>query len=131
MAIVDNRSIPIALLVESASPHESRLAIPTVRSSYLRNKPDRLIGDKAYDSDELRKNLRRRNIELISPNKRNRKRKTQDGRALRRYRRRWVVERFFSWLQQFRRVETRYEYLAENYTAIVKMASMMIVLRRF
>ncbi len=59
-----------------------------------RQKPLRVIADKAYDSDPLRKRLRRRGIELICPHKKNRIRPaTQDGRALRRYRRRWIVER--------------------------------------
>ena len=48
----------------------------------------RVIADKAYDSDPLRKRLRQRGIELICPHKKNRVRlATQDGRALRRYRR--------------------------------------------
>jgi hypothetical protein len=38
-------------------------------------------------------------IELIAPHRRNRKKpKTQDGRPLRRYKRRWKIERLFAWL---------------------------------
>ena len=105
---------------------------PTLRSRYTRHVPRRLIGDKAYDSDLLRKKLRRHRCELIAPHKLNRKKpKTQDGRALRRYRRRWVVERFFSWIQSFRRVKTRYDRDPKNYFGFVQLASIIILLRRF
>ncbi len=51
---------------------------------------------------------------MIAPNRRNRC-KTQDGRQLRRYKRRWKVERFFSWLQSYRHITVRYDYYAGNY----------------
>ena len=57
--------------------------------------------------------------EVIAPNRRNR-RKTQDGRALRRYCRRWKMERLFAWLQNFRRLVVRYEFHAENFLAMVQ-----------
>ena len=64
--------------------------------SFLNDLPARLIGDKAYDSDKLDKTLAEQyNIELIAPNRCNRG-KTQDGRKLRRYRRRWRVATFIS-----------------------------------
>lgn len=131
MAIVDNRSLPIALSVESAAPHESRLVEGTLRERYTQDFPHRLIGDKAYDSDVLDAQLARRyRIALIAPHKSNRvKPPTQDGRALRRYKRRWKIERFFAWLQRFRRVETRYEYKAENFLGMVQLASIIIMLR--
>lgn len=75
-----------------------------------------MIGGKAYDSDPLDKQLKKFDIELIAPHKVNRKQaKTQDGRKLRRYKRRWKIERLFAWLQNFRRIVVRYEYHAENY----------------
>lgn len=69
-----------------------------------------MIGDKAYDSDPLdQRLLDKYGIEMISTNRARRKWKTQDGRPLRRYRRRWKVERLFDWLNQFRRIVVRYE----------------------
>ena len=66
----------------------------------------RVIADKAYDRDALRKRLRQRGIELICPHKRNRVRPaTQDERVLRRYQRRWIVERTNAWLENFRRLD--------------------------
>jgi predicted phage terminase large subunit-like protein len=62
---------------------------------FLDQLPERLIGDKAYDSDALDQTLAEEyGVAMISPNRRNRKQKTQDGRPLRRYRRRWKVDGF-------------------------------------
>jgi transposase len=89
-----------------------------------------LIGDRAYDSDPLDERLRRRGIELIAPHKSNRRKPpTQDGRPLRRYRRRWKVERLFAWLQNFRRIQTRHERYLENYLAFALLGCMIIFLR--
>jgi transposase len=75
---------------------------------FLDQLPERLIGDKAYDSDALDQTLAEQyGVAIISPNRRNRKQKTQDGRQLRRYRRRWKVERLFAWMHNFRRLVTR------------------------
>lgn len=90
-----------------------------------------MIGDKAYDSDVLDARLAvERGIELIAPHRRNRQRpRTQDGRPLRRYRRRWRVERLNAWLQNFRRLVTRYEYHAENFLGFVQLGCIVILLR--
>lgn len=73
--------------------------------------PERLIGDKAYDSDKLDEQMAERGIEMISPHRGNRKpeNKTQDGRPLRRYKRRWTVERTIGWLQHYRRLCIHWE----------------------
>lgn len=84
--------------IDSASPHESKLVDETLAGSFLDELPEKLIGDKAYDSDPLDHHLDQEyGIEMIAPNRENRS-QTQDGRALRRYLRRWVVERLFAWL---------------------------------
>ena len=73
------------------------------RASSERERPERLIADRAYDSDSLDAELAEKGIELIAPHRRNRKKaKTQDGRRLRRYKRRWKIERLFAWLGNFR-----------------------------
>ena len=69
---------------------------------FLDELPERLIGDKAYDSDALDEQMSEYGIEMISPNRSNRQQKTQDGRQLRRYRRRWKVELLFAWMQNYR-----------------------------
>jgi len=95
--------------------------------------PERLIGDKAYDSDSLDHHLKEsRGIEMIAPHKANRQKpRTQDGRKLRRYKRRWKIERLFAWLQNFRRIVVRYEYYAENFLGMVQLGCAIILLRYF
>ena len=133
MAITDAHGLPVAVCITSASPHEVTLVEQTIDASFLDEAPAKLIGDKAYDSDPLDERLRKqRNIELIAPHKRNRRKpRTQDGRPLRRYRRRWVVERLFAWLQNFRRIVTRYDYYSLNYLGFVQLGCLVILLRQF
>lgn len=132
MVVADNDSLPLAIYAESASPHEVRLVGQTLQASFVSRQPVRLIGDKAYDSDPLDQELKAQGIEMIAPHKRNRKKpKTQDGRSLRRYKRRWKVERFFAWLQNFRRVATRFDYKAENYLGFVHLGCIIILLRTY
>ena len=98
----------------------------------MAQKPERLIGDKAYDSDPLDAQLGLQGIEMIAPHRRGRKKpKTQDGRRLRRYRRRWKIERLFAWLQNFRRILTRHERKAQNYLGFVQLGCIKILLRQY
>lgn len=83
----------------------------------------------AYDSDHLDRSLAELGIEMIAPHHPRRRRKTQDGRPLRRYRRRWLVERLFSWLLGFRRLVTRYERTAANFLGMLQLACAVILLR--
>jgi transposase len=104
----------------------------TIDARFIDELPRRLIGDKAYDSDPLDEHLLRKyGIEMISPNRVSRIRKTQDGRPLRRYRRRWKVERLFAWLTQFRRITVRYEAKIENFLGFLHLACIKILLRCF
>ena len=129
MAVATPASVPLAVTVDSASPHESKLVDETLAGSFLDELPERLIGDKAYDSDPLDRHLAEDyGIEMIAPNRENR-RKSQDGRRLRRYRRRWAVERLFAWLQWFRRLVTRYEFHADNFLGMVRLGCLKIMLR--
>ena len=129
MAIATVTSVPLAVTVDSASPHESKLVDETLAGSFLDRLPERLIGDKWYDSDPLDRHLEEEyGIEMIAPNRENRS-KSQDGRPLRRYKRRWAVERLFAWLQWFRRLVTRYELHAENFLGMVHLGCMRIMLR--
>jgi transposase len=133
MAIADASGFPVAAHIESASPHEVKLVEATIDSSFTQYAPNKLIGDKAYDSDELDKRLSgERNVEMIAPHRKGRKRpNTQDGRKLRPYRRRWKIERLFAWLQNFRRIVVRYEYHAENFQGMVQLGCIIILLRLF
>lgn len=96
---------------------------------FLDEIPERLIGDKAYDSDALDEQMREYGIEMISPHRAGRRNKTQDRRPLRRYRRRWKVERLFAWMQNYRRLVTRWEYHIENFLGFVQLACLLMLLR--
>ena len=106
----------------------SEVFIDASFSSFLPEKPQRLIGDRAYDSDPLDEHLQQQGIEMIAPHQGNRKHTTQDGRPLRRYQRRWKIERLFAWLHNFRRLVTRYEYHAQNFLGFLKLACCCILL---
>jgi transposase len=130
MVVADNASLPLAIHAASAAPPEVTLVGETLLQSFVAAQPERLIGDKAYDSDPLDAELAERGIELIAPHRANRKKAaTQDGRALRRYRRRWKVERLWAWLQNFRRVATRFDYHVENFLGFVHLGCIKILLR--
>jgi transposase len=95
-------------------------------------KPQNLIGDRAYDSDPLDEELRRDGIAMIAPHRANRtKPPTQDRRRLSRYMRRWLVERFFAWIQWQRRILVRWEFHAQNFLGFVQLACLVVLFRRF
>src|SRR5690242_17894586 len=99
MGIADGHGLPLALRTESASPAEVKLVAPTLEERFVAEVPERLIGDKAYDSDRLDEQMMQKfGTEMIAPNRENRRIRTQDGRSLRRYVRRWKIERLFAWL---------------------------------
>ena len=129
MGIADRHGLPIALRTESASPAEVKLVEPTLEARIVPGVPERLIGDKAYDSDGLDKRLRENcGTEMIAPNRAN-LRQTQDGRPLRRHVRRWKVERLYAWLFNFRRMVVHYEYHMENFTGFLQLAAAVILFR--
>ncbi len=132
MAVADSHGLPVALSIGSASPHEVTLVEQTLEARFIAEPPQRLIGDRAYDSDPLDTRLQALGIDMIAPHKHNRKKsKTQDGRVLRRYQRRWKVERLFAWLQNFRRILVRFERYLENYLGFVQLGCIMILFRRY
>ena len=132
MGLTDAGGLPIAVDATSASPHEITLVDDTLDACFLESVPEKVIGDKAYDSDKLDKRLaKERNVEMIAPHKINRRKQpTQDGRTLRRYKKRWKVERLFAWLQNFRRLVVCYEHHLENFLAMVQLGCIVILLRR-
>jgi len=132
MVLVDGAGLPLAVDIDSASPAEVTLIEPLLDQAVAPYVPPRLIYDRAADSDPLRQRLADRDVELICPHRRGRVRPaTQDGRPLRRYRKRWIIERTIGWLQSFRRLVTRYEFYSFLYHSFAKLACLMIVLRRF
>jgi transposase len=140
MVLVDGAGTPLGAYLDAATPAEVTLLEQTLDTVAVgrpgkpgrpRKRPDRLIADRGYDSNPLRARLARRGIEPIIPARRNHKRAThQDGRRLRRYRRRWIVERTFAWLGHFRRLVVRYERLLTTYAGFFHIACALLTLRR-
>jgi transposase len=138
MILVDGKGLPLGVRLESASPSEVKLAEATVAKVRVprskgrpRQKPKRIIADHGYDSDPLRERLKKRGIELIAQYRNNNKRRRyEDGRKLRRYKRRWIVELINAWLGQFRRLLVCHEHLLSIYYAFFYLACFWITLRR-
>jgi transposase len=139
MVVVDGQGVPLGVHLAAASPAEVNLLEPTLATISVpragvgrpRQKPERLITDRAYDSDPLRMRLRRRGMELIVPHRKGRRRApTQDGRKLRRYRKRWKIERTFSWFGNYRRLVVRWERSLTMYLAFFHIACLLITLNR-
>ena len=100
MALTDASGLPLAVPAANASPNEVTLVEAALAASFLRERPEHLIADRAYDSDPLDAE---KAIEQIVPHRRNRKKaKTRDSCKLRRYWRRWKIERLFAWPGNFR-----------------------------
>ena len=134
MAIADGRGTPIAIGIARGPSGEAKLVEETLGNRFVRGRLVRLIADRAYDSKPLETALAKRGIALLAPLRggiRATKSRKLDGRAMRRYKHRWLIERFFSWLTRWRRIVTRYEHKAENFLAFVQLACALILLRRF
>ena len=131
MAVADRSGLPIAVGIESGPRHEQKLVVATLQRSFLKKElPKILIGDRAYDSDPLDRELAAMGVEMISPPHPRRRSKLPDGRKLRRYKRRWKVERLFAWIFRSRRLVTRYEEKAENFLGLVQLACAQILWRQ-
>lgn len=140
MVLADGKGIPLGVLLASASPHEVTLAEPTLqqvrvpraRRGRPRMRPQRIVADRAYDSDPLRRRWRRRGIDLIVPYRIWKRRQPfYDGRKLRRYRRRWKIERTIGWLGNFRRLQTRHDRILSVFSGFCHLACLLITLRYF
>jgi len=140
LVVVDGAGTPLGAYLDAATPAEVTLLARTLDTVAVRRThhagrprkhPDRLVADRAYDSNPLRAALVRRGIEPIIPARSNHRRAThQDGRRLRRYKHRWIVERTFAWLGHFRRLVVRYERLITTYAGFFHLACAMLALKR-
>lgn len=139
MVLVDGQGIPLGVHLSPANRAESQLAedtlaqvaVPRAGAGRPKQNPQRIVADRGYDSRKLWARLKRRGIDLLAPHIKTRKHRFQDGRKLRRYRRRWIVERTHAWLHNFRRLVTRYDHKLEHYRAFLHAACMLITLRQF
>ncbi len=126
--------MPLSHVADAARTSEVELA-PVVLGTIPRfvAVPDGVpvLADRGYDSDPLRAALADDGFDLIAPHRKNRtKPPTNDGRKLRRYRRRYVVERTFAWLHSFRAVITRFERSMAHYDGLLELAMAFITLNK-
>ena len=131
MVLVDGQGLPLGMHLSAATPAESTLAEATLDSRVTRRLPKRIIADRGYDARALWERMKQRGVDFIAPHLRTRTNLFQDGRKLRRYRRRWIVERTNAWLFNFRRLTVRYEHKIELFKAFLQLACVMITLKRF
>jgi IS5 family transposase len=126
--VVERTGIPLAALLSAANLHDSRMLLEVVdaiepvrchRRGRPRKRPYKLHADKAYDSQELRVELRRR---AITP--RIARRGIESSEKLGRYR--WVVERTGAWLNCFRRLRVRYERRHDIHQAFLNLGCALI-----
>ncbi|HLY59137.1 MAG TPA: transposase [Terriglobia bacterium] len=129
VVVGSSTSVPLAQTIHSASPSAIKLMEATLDK--LTGEPKRAVMDKEFDSDKFRDRLATRDIDPIIPYRGHAvNRRYDDGRKLKRYKKRWVVERLFAWLGNFRRLVTRYERKSRMFQAFVHVAFMLITLRQ-
>jgi transposase len=113
---------PVELMLTPGQAHDLACAEPLIANV----DPDALLADKAYDADSLVDTLTKRGINPVIPPKANRTIKRACDFAL--YCERNLVERFFNKLKHFRAIATRYDKLARNFLAGVRLVAAMILL---
>lgn len=127
---VERNGIPVGVLTDSADTGE-----PDVGRRVLERLPPEVdvpadvpvVADRGFDSDALRDDLADLGSRLLAPHRKNRRRPSRnDGRRMRRYRRRYVVERTFGWLHSYRRLLVRHEWYAHLYDGFVHLACALI-----
>jgi transposase len=135
--VADGRGLPLAVEVTAGQAHESKsfeavmdnVRIPN-RRGRPRCRPVRLAGDKGYSYPRIRTWLRRHGIRAVIPRRTDQhpddRRHRFDKAA---YRRRAVVEQCVGWLKESRAVGTRFDKLAVNYLATIKLAMIRRYLR--
>ena len=130
--MVDGEGTPLTAFTTDAAISEVQSIESLVDERMTRRKPKRLLYDKAADADWLRESLKLRGILLLCPHRENRtKASANDGRVLRRYKRRYRVERSLSWLYNCRRLITRWENYPELFQRFVHLACLLTILKAF
>ena len=97
------------------------MAVPLLEAAA---RPKRLLADKAYDADSLRKWLTQRKVKAVIPSTASRRTPYPlDHKA---YKRRNVIERMFCRLKNWRRIATRYDRHAQNYLAGLALVALIV-----
>jgi len=120
-AIADAKGRLLSILLSGGEAHDCPPAPRLIRRTKAARK---LLGDKAYDSAELRQWLKHRGTKAVVPNRSNRKQPFSfDKRS---YKQRHRIENAFCRLKDFRRIATRYDKLARNFLASVCLVAAIV-----
>lgn len=133
--ICDSQGIPIVVTVTPGQRHDSMVVtelfdavrIPRPGPGRPRQRPARAAGDKGYSYGRVRAALRARHIQPVIPTRANQRQQPNFDRHA--YRKRCIVEQVIGWLKEARRIATRYEKLAVNFLAMIKLAMIRRYLR--
>lgn len=131
MLMIDGNGTPLSAFTLSANHAEVNALENLVDTRVTKKKPKRILYDKAADADWVRERLDARDRTDLSAPSRSKKPPTQDGRPLRRYKRRYKVERTISWLFNLRRLVVRYEYHDYLFEGFVQLGCLFTILQRF
>ena len=132
---VERHGIPVGVLSDAANAGE-----PELGARVLEQMPPEVevpagvpvVADRGFDSDALREELAAEGLRLLAPHRKNRKRPGRnDGRRMRRYKRRYIIERTFGWLHWFRRLLVRHEYYSHLYDGFLHLACALIAISKF
>lgn len=131
--VIDASGLPLGMATAAANESEHQLLMPALNDVPIAP-PDGtpVIADRGHDSAPLRDQVEQAGFEPIIPHRKNRAKPSRnDGRRLRRYRHRWVVERTNAWLHCDRALAVRWSYYAIMYVALVYLSFIHLALQRF
>jgi transposase len=128
--LVDAAGVPLAVALTGGNRNDITQLLPLVdgitpvagKVGRPRQRPDRIVADRGYDHDGYRRELRRRGVEPVIS-----RRGTEHGSGLGRWR--WVVERTFAWLHNYRRLRIRWEREPLVHMAFLTLACALICRR--
>lgn len=131
--VADASGLPLGAATAAANVSEYELAIPALNDIPVAIPEETpVIADRGHDSDELRDAIEDEGMRPIIPHRRNRVQPSRnDGRRLRRYSHRWVIERTNAWLHCYRGLAVRWAYYSFMYVGLVYTAFIALALKRF
>lgn len=131
--VVDASGLPLGLAAAAANESEQALLVPALNDVPVDVPPGTpVIADRGHDSDPLRDEVEAAGFVPVIPHRKNRvKPSRNDGRRLRRYRHRWLVERTNAWLHCYRGLAVRWAYYPFMYVALVYLSFIHLALQRF
>ena len=131
--VVDASGLPLGLAAAAANESEQALLLPALNDIPVEVPTGTpVIADRGHDSDPLRDEVEDAGFVPVIPHRKNRVRPSRnDGRRLRRYRHRWLVERTNAWLHCYRGLAVRWAYYPFMYVALVYLCFIHLALQRF